>query len=384
MKRAMQMNGCALRAWLAVGSAVLVFSGGCGVAQAQASLNDAHTGGIDLAQQNLREVGTGRINEQTASQVPMYKQNPKQQQGFNGGFGDLAQIGADRVIESKGYAAGSCDKEGFDPVAAARDYMTPERWASMSAAQQQKAINDQVAYFDQECEGINFLAGDYKGRIEYEIQPDDDLSTWKPNPGTPDGGSACTVKEVYTPDEFSYDYCTESNALQKKHCKKEAVVSIYYDNVLPDAPYTRVVANDKAPDWTVTVNPKQGWVDVTGYHVPIGSHWETCNSGGDAGMDYPCEVTDYGTKTERISIYGAQTSMQQGYRCGANGNCGEWFVIYSQAIDQCTFRFNNYHIRGGAGYPDVHDYSQYNFCVPERRVTVNWQDNCSILDAASN
>lgn len=345
----------------------------------------AHDAGVAFGKAQRQQEGTSAISEETASQLPFTKKDVKQQSDYQGGYGDMMNIGVGRITQSKTYSGGTCDREGFDPVESAKAYLAPGQWDRMSAEQRQKAVSDQVKVFDQECEGINFLAGEYRGRVTVEPcnDPLDPVCNFGPPPISDDStGKGCETRVVTEPDEYATENCTEANVIAEKSCTEEPTVQIYYDQVLPDAEYVRVVANSKAPDWTITVNPKQGWADVTGYHVPIGTHWETCNSGGDAGMDYPCEVTDFGTKTERISIYGAQTAMTQGYRCGANGNCGEWFVVYSQVIDQCTFRFNNYHIRGGAGYPDIHDYSQYNFCVPERRVSVQWNNNCSALAAA--
>ncbi len=189
-------------------------------AQAQPTLQGAHDLGIGFATQQKDEVGTSRINEQTAAQVPLYKPNPLQQNSYDGGFGDMLNIGVGRITESRAYSPGSCDKEGFDPEQAAKSVMGPQKWATLSASQRQRAIEDQITYFDQECEGINFLAGEYKMRNRAEIPPTDDLANWTPPQGTPDGNGNCSMENVSIPPEYVTEYCYESRTIENRFCEE--------------------------------------------------------------------------------------------------------------------------------------------------------------------
>ncbi|MFT0547076.1 hypothetical protein ACMHYO_12145 [Allopusillimonas ginsengisoli] len=189
-------------------------------AQAQPTLQGAHDLGIGFATQQKDEVGTSRINEQTASEVPLYRPNPVQQNNYEGGFGDMLGIGVGRITQSRSYSPGSCDKEGFDPEQAAKSVMGPQKWATLSASQRQRAIEDQITYFDQECEGINFLAGEYKMRNRAEIPPTDDLANWTPPQGTPDGNGNCSMENVSIPPEYVTEYCYESRTIENRFCEE--------------------------------------------------------------------------------------------------------------------------------------------------------------------
>lgn len=183
------------------------------------SLQDANTLGKNLGEQNRNEVGTSGISEETASQVPFYKKNPVQENGYQGGFGDMMNIGVSRITQSQQYSPGRCDREGFDPAAEAQKSVGPEKWAAMTPLQRQKAIQDQSDYFDQECEGINFLAGDYQMRDKITIPPGDDLQNWTPPAGSPDD-SSCSTQTVTTPAEYRTDSCYESMTLEKRFCNE--------------------------------------------------------------------------------------------------------------------------------------------------------------------
>src|SRR5690606_10884130 len=90
-------------------------------------------------------------------------------------------------------------------------------WAALSASQRQRAIQDQITYFDQECEGINFLAGEYQMRDKIIIPPGDDLQNWMP-PSGPTDDSSCSTQTVTTPAEYRNESCYESMTLEKRFC----------------------------------------------------------------------------------------------------------------------------------------------------------------------
>lgn len=325
----------------------------CGVVYGQQPMgpDQAFQMGKDFAASG-KDAARGAVSQSGGqANVPNFNTNAPEGGYFGNGKSVIDGFGTSKIVNCKGYKAG----------------------------------ND---YDQQECDAVNYLAKLHDERPKYDLDDKDPIIGGSDgiikNPGPLPGSSTeCKIVEDITPPTYIEHTCTRTREIEARTCKKTALVSITMRNVLPDAPFTRTVANNKAPDWTITVNPKQGWADVTGYQIAIGKEWSTCNSGGDAGMDYPCEKTKFGQKTERISIYGQQTAMQQGYKCGAADTCQEWYVVYSEPQSECVFRFYNYHLHGGAGAPDVHDYSQYNFCVPERFVNVTWQDDCGGLAAAS-
>lgn len=188
------------------------------------SLQQATDQGKNLGLQNKNEVGTSRINEETASQVPFFKPSPVQKDGFQGGFGDMVNIGVDRITQSKEYSGGNCDREGFDPAVEAQKSAGAAKWAAMTAAQRQQAIQSQSDYFDQECEGINFLAGEYQMRQKIEIPPDDSLQDWVPPAGDADGNGACTTQTTTIPPEFNTEYCYESMTIENRFCNENLAV----------------------------------------------------------------------------------------------------------------------------------------------------------------
>lgn len=318
---------------------------------AQMSMDQAFQAGKSFAQSG-KDAAKGAVSESAGqANLPHFNTNAPEGSYYGEGKSVIDGFGTSKIVNCRGYKAGN-------------------------------------EYDQQECDAVNYLAKLRDERPQYDIDEDDPIIGGSDgiikNPGpAPGSGTECKIVEDITPPTYIEHTCTRSRAIEERTCKKTALVSITMTNVLPDAPFRKVVANNKAPSWDITVNPKQGWADVTGYNIIIGQKDSTCNSGGDAGGSYPCKVPEFGTMTQRISIYGGQTPTQQGYKCRGDGFCGEWFVVWSQQINECTFRFNNYHVRGGAGYPDVHDYSQYNFCVPERKVSVTWQDDCGGLAAAA-
>lgn len=191
---------------------------------AQATTEQAHEQGIDYGKAQNESVGTSRISDETAEQVPFYKQNPVQQTDFDGGFGDMLEVGTGRITQSSTYTSGNCDREGFDPAQVAEDTAGADKWARMSTSARQTAIQTQVRYFDQECDGINFLAGEYETRHRTEIPPTDDLQHWTPDWGTPDEGDACAIQDISIPPEYSKEYCFESRTIEKRFCEDEVHV----------------------------------------------------------------------------------------------------------------------------------------------------------------
>lgn len=191
---------------------------------AQTSTQQAHDQGIGYGQSQNESVGTSRISDETAQQVPFYKQNPVQQSKFDGGFGDMLELGAGRITQSATYESGNCDRENFDPSQVAQDTAGADKWARMSTSARQTAIQNQVRYFDQECDGINFLAGEYETRQQVEIPPSDDIQHWTPDWNPPDQGEACTDQEVTIPPEYNKEYCYESRTIEKRFCQDEVHV----------------------------------------------------------------------------------------------------------------------------------------------------------------
>jgi hypothetical protein len=336
---------------------------------AQVSLQGAHDQGMSFGKEQKNSVGTSRISEQTASQIPLYKQNAKQSDGYEGGFGDMVNIGVGRITESRAYSPGSCDKEGFDPEQAAKSVMGPQKWAALSAAQRQRAIEDQIAYFDQECEGINFLAGEYKMRNRAEIPPGDDLANWTPPAGTPDENGNCTIKEVTIPPEFVSELCYESRTIEKRECFETANVNVYMEPGLPDKD-VYIVLNAKTPTWRLTFHPSKLTVSIIADGLcPLISNTPEC---------------PFGSAFEKPTINLGTMSMNGG-RSGLIPYGDEYHRIESDPTgDGCTFRLNSRHVSGGAGPGDVHAYWTLNLCEPIPHVNVTWQDNCAILEAATD
>ncbi len=383
----------------AVSAAVMACA--CTTTNAAPSLQQANDQGKSLGLDNKNSVGTSRINVQTASQVPFYKTNPTQGSAFQGGFGDMVNTGVSRITQSKGYSAGSCDREGFNPATEAEKSAGPEKWAKMSSSERMQAIKDQSTYFDQECEGINFLAGDYQMRQKVEISPGDDLNKWNPG-GSPDGIGQCITQTVTVPPEYEKFVCNETTALEHRQCFDTSNVNVYYKDGLPDPPVTYILRNENSPTWNLTVWPSRGVIDVYAPNAILGSVYSSCAykyeigqhctwwSGGDSDTclrwepDYQCYpgyVENIGPASETISMYGGQTSISQHFYQS------EYFRIRSRPRDTgCTFAVDNWHYAGGAGPgpEDNHITWVYNFCQPIKHVDVTWNNNCSLLDAAVN
>lgn len=336
------------------------------------SLQQANEQGKSLGLQNKNEVGTSRINEQTASQVPFFKTDPAQKGGFQGGFGDMVSIGVDRITESKSYSAGQCDKEGFDPAAEAQKSAGAARWAAMTAVQQQQAIQSQRDYFDQECEGINFLAGEYQMRQKVEIPPGDDLNNWNPG-GTPDDAGVCSTQTIMVPPEYDKQICYQTTALEQRQCFDKANVSVYMKDALSTQDLQHVV-NANTPTWILTFHPSRLTVSVAVNTIVRVEDCVTDNEGfSECDTSFPQRSYNLGT----ISMNGGNSSEVDYY--------SEQHRIESRSMgDGCTFRVNSRHTRGGAGPGDIHIYWQKNFCVPTKTIKVTWQNNCSLLEAAIN
>lgn len=346
-------------------------------AAAQVSLQGAHDQGIGFATEQKNSVGTSRINEQTAAQVPLYKPNAVQSGSYDGGFGDMMSIGVSRITESQAYTSGNCDKEGFDPEQAAQSVMGPAKWAALTPAQKQRAISDQVSFFDQECEGINFLAGEYQMRQKIEIPPSDDLNEWNPG-GETDGNGQCSMQTITVPPEYQENSCYQTTALEKRECFDTANVNVYLKDGLPEAPYTQTIYNENSPVWTLTVYPAEGKIFVEGNTVYLGTRPPSPGNPLECLWAGSCNVYGYGS--EWISMYGGQTSIWQPYLAS------EQFRVRSRPNNECVFRIDNWHYQGGAGSgpEDNHMTWTYNFCVPIKHVDVTWQDNCAILEAATD
>jgi len=349
-------------------------------AAAQVSLQGAHDQGIGFATEQKNSVGTSRINEQTAAQVPLYKPNAVQSGSYDGGFGDMMSIGVGRINQSKTYAPGSCDREGFNPEQAAKSVVGDAKWASMSTAQRQRAIEDQVTFFDQECEGINFLAGEYQMRQKVEIQPSDDLTKWNPG-GSPSGDGQCSMQTIYVPAEYEKNSCYQTTALEQRQCFDNANVNVWFEDVLSEkpVPYTFRMAYDR-PSWGITVHAAKGTVDV---YAPASHTY----------IRVPCEDGDprwmcwSGTKQKKIYNEtiplrnGQQTTLMQ---YGENED--EYHLRVTQR-SKCVWAIDNWHYAGGGaseGGPHSHETWAYNFCEPLKHVDVTWQDNCAILESATD
>lgn len=335
---------------------------------AQVSLQGAHDQGIGFATEQKNSVGTSRINEQTAAQVPLYKPNAVQSGSYDGGFGDMMSIGVSRITESQAYTPGNCDKEGFDPEQAAQSVVGPAKWATLTPAQKQRAISDQVRFFDQECEGINFLAGEYQMRQKIEIPPGDDLNDWNPG-GETDGNGQCSMQTITIPPEYQENSCYQTTALEKRECFDVANVNVYLKEGLPDKD-KYVVVNANTPTWKLTFHPAQH--NITVYGIGYEKDW-ICVKGQGCDMTW--------VRAERflglISLFGG--------RSATTGYYGETHNIESDHMgDGCTFRINSRHVAGGAGPGDIHAYWIYNLCEPIKHVDVTWQNNCAILEAATD
>lgn len=186
---------------------------------------EAHNMGQLLGNQRLNEVGTSQFNQQTAEQIPFYKENPIQQDGYDGGFGNMLEIGASRITQSSSYTSGSCDREQFDPQTSAMKAFGPETWLEMTIAEKNKAISDQITFFDQECDAINFLADDYGGRVRKEIHPDDELNVWLPERGEGVEAGVCSEQTINIPAEFAVESCHETASIERRYCREVMNVS---------------------------------------------------------------------------------------------------------------------------------------------------------------
>lgn len=369
--------------------AAAVISAWSSGAGAQLSPDAAHNEGLGLGRSELNRVGTGNINESNAqSLVPFSKDQPVQKNDSRTDANLFYEMGVNQINSSKTYSPGNCDREGFDPEAEARKGMGEDKWARLTEAQRAEAIANQKSFFDQECEGINFLAGSYPGRTEYEIQPGDDLGQWEPDTIPPDQPGACTTETLSTPASYDKFYCNESTAIEHRECYDTANVEVYYSPGLPVAPYTQTIYNHNSPRWDLTVYPADGLVHVVAPNGAIGEgrvcSYECWEGGGDAGQTYcgnRCSTQmQYGRQEQWISMYGGQTSIWQTYRAN------ERFRVRSRPNDACVFRIDNWHYQGGAGPgpEDNHMTWTHNFCVPIKRVRVTWNNNCGSLDAAMN
>lgn len=390
-------------------------------ALAQMSTQEGHNQGMSLGQSELNRVGTSNINETNAqNNVPFYKSTPVQKNDSRTDANMFYDMGVGQINASRGYTAGNCDREGFNPEAEARKGMGDEKWSKMTTAQRLEATKNQQSFFDQECEGINFLAGEYPGRTEYEIPPGDDLDNWVPDQVPPDVPGECTTQTVHTPGTYDKFYCNESTSVEKRQCHRTANVSISYSEGLPEAPYTKTIYNHNSPEWNLTVHPAAGLITV---HAPLGRlttpepvcreyggkvrmydpNWygtyyvdgcvnpqglqpaEYCQSwreepyGSGNFTCYEPVVTLWGPQTEVISMYGGQTTIWQKFKAA------ERFRVRSRPNNSCVFRVDNWHYQGGAGPgpEDNHMTWTYNFCVPVKNLSVSWNDNCGGLEAAT-
>ena len=343
-------------------------------AAAQVSLQGAHDQGIGFAAEQKNSVGTSRINEQTAAQVPLYKPNAVQSGSYDGGFGDMMSIGVSRITESQAYTPGNCDKEGFDPEQAAQSVVGPAKWAALTPAQKQRAISDQVRFFDQECEGINFLAGEYQMRQKIEIPPSDDLNEWNPG-GETDGNGQCSMQTITIPPEYQENSCYQTTALEKRECFDVANVNVYMKPGLPDKD-VYVVLNERTPNWRLTFRPAALSIKVMVDTKQIEFEcikWASSTYCSEWDSDLVDATYDLGT----ISMNGGASGEIP------FGNETHRVESYSQG-DGCSFRINSRHVSGGAGPGDVHMYWILNLCEPIKHVDVTWQDNCAILEAATD
>lgn len=336
-----------------------------GPTMAQVSLQGAHDQGMNLGKEQNNSVGTSRISEQTASQIPLYKPNAVQSGNYDGGFGDMMGIGVDRINQSKTYSPGSCDREGFNPEQAAQSVMGPAKWAALTPVQKQQAISDQVSFFDQECEGINFLAGEYQMRQKIEIPPDDNLADWTPPAGTPDGNGECTTKDISIPAEYIKESCYQTTALEKRECFETANVNVYMKPGLPDKDVYKVL-NANTPTWKLTFHPADLTISVYG----VGYRWQLIG-------DLDWQRVDVEAFLGLISMSGGHSAVVP------YGNESHRIESYSVG-DGCSFRINSRHTAGGAGPGDIHAYWILNLCEPTRHVDVTWQDNCAILESATD
>lgn len=181
---------------------------------------EAHTQGQILGNQRLNDVGTSQFTQQNAQQIPFYKENPIQQQSYDGGFGSMLDIGMSRITQSGSYTSGNCDREQFDPQTSAMEAFGPVKWLEMSEAEKNKAITDQIAFFDQECDAINFLADDYGGRVRKEIHPDDELNVWIPDKGESVEAGVCSEQTINIPAEFVVESCHETSSIERRYCRE--------------------------------------------------------------------------------------------------------------------------------------------------------------------
>lgn len=181
---------------------------------------EAHTQGQALGNQRLNDVGTSQFTQQNAQQIPFYKENPIQQQSYDGGFGSMLDIGMSRITQSSSYTSGNCDREQFDPQTSAMEAFGPVKWLGMSEAEKNKAITDQIAFFDQECDAINFLADDYGGRVRKEIHPDDELNVWIPDKGESVEAGVCSEQTINIPAEFVVESCHETSSIERRYCRE--------------------------------------------------------------------------------------------------------------------------------------------------------------------
>jgi hypothetical protein len=353
-----------------------------GLAAGQSTPEGATAAGKQFGQSELDRVGTSNISGQKAQEnVPFYKPNPVQKNDSRTDGNLFYDMGIGQVNSSKAYQPGQCDREGFDPATEGKKGVGAAKWARMSQAERDEAIANQKKFFDQECEGINFLAGEYPGRTQYEVRPGDDLEGWNPDQFPPNQNGECETRTITTPDEFQINTCHETQNIAKKQCYREANVTTYTEDVLSDKTSVHVIVNHNSPAWTLTINPKAGTVEVSGNDVYVGQTcgYECIDSGGDGGSTWCGEVcrNSYGFGSETITLYGGQTSIWQTYKTS------EVFIVRAYPIDACVFRIENYHLKGGAGAPDVHMYWEENLCEPVTRFNVDWKDNCGPLDAAT-
>lgn len=356
-------------------------------ATGQTTTQDAHNQGMSLGKSELQRNGNKSITESNAqANVPFYKDQPVQKNDSRTDANFFFDTGVAQINSSKGYTSGKCDREGFNPEVEARKGVGEAKWAKMSLEQRTEAIKNQSDFFDQECEGINFLAGEYPGRTVHEIPPGDDLNNWKPNPMPPDVPGACVTNTVTTPATYDKYFCNESTGVEKRQCFDTANITVTYTDGLPDDPVRQVIYNDKSPLWELTVYPSQGLIQVVGPQAITGTHqeckYECIDGGGDAGTticgDFCKDVHTVERAEEWISMYGGQTTIWQTFKTN------ERFRVRSRPTNSCIFRVDNWHYAGGAGYgpEDNHMTWTYNFCVPQKQINVTWNNNCGPLEAA--
>lgn len=361
----------------------------CGSAHAQTDNQAAHNQGMSLGQGELNRVGTSNINEHNAQElVPFSKDQPIQKNDSRTDANLFFDMGVGQINSSRNYSAGTCDREGFNPEAEARKGLGESKWNQMTEAQKQEAIKNQQSFFDQECEGINFLAGEYPGRTEHVIQPGDDLAKWEPDTMPPDVPGECRTETTSTPSTYDKYYCNESTAIESRQCHETANVTVSYSDGLPQEPYVETIFNSNSPRWELTVYPADGLISVYAANAVIGSErvcrYECWEGGGDAGAEICSNVCReenvYGPATEVISMYGGQTTIWQTHFIG------ERFRVRSRPDNSCVFRIDNWHYEGGAGSgpEDNHMTWTHNFCVPMKNVNVTWSNNCGQLETAAN